>query len=169
MLHGLPGSGKSFLADKLAKNIPNSIILKTVSYRKTTLKGTERFDETNPTARKEKDESYKALLEETRKCVKAGKIPILDATFHKAYRREWFYKLAKELKEKLAVIHVIAIEEQIKQRMDERKGKTDKDAFLDSWEAYQLMKEQSDRLEEGNVIQVMSDEIEKAIEWLKTS
>lgn len=169
MLHGLPGTGKSFLADKLAKDIPNSIILKTVSYRKTELKGTERFDENNPVAKKEKDESYKLLLEETRKYLQKGKTPILDATFHKKYRREWFYALAKEMKQKIAIIDIIADEQKIKQRMQERKEKIDKDAYLDSWEAYKLMKEQADELEkEGNSLQVDSDEIERVVKWLKT-
>jgi len=169
MLHGLPGSGKSFLADKIAKNIPNSIILKTVSYRKTELKGTDRFNETYSTARKEKDESYKLLLEETKKYLLQGKTPILDATFHKKYRREWFYELAKKMKQKIAVIDVIADEQKIKQRMQERKGKTDKDAYLDSWEAHKLMKEQGDDLgEEGDILRVNSDEIERVVKWLKS-
>lgn len=169
MLHGLPGSGKSFLAEKLAKSIPNAVILKTVSYRKTELKGTERFNENNPVAKKEKDESYKLLLEETRKCLQEGKTPILDATFHKKYRREWFYQLAKELKQKIAIIDVIADEQEIKKRMQERKGKTDKDAYLDSWDAHKLMKEQADELgDEGDILRVNSDEIEWVVKWLKT-
>ncbi len=170
MMHGLPGTGKSFLAENIAKTIPSAVILKTVSFRKSRGKGVELFDETNQQTREDKDDSYKAVCEEARKAVKAVKIPILDGTFHKRYRREWVYDLAKELKEKVVVISVACNENIIKERLQERKIKASKDAFLKSAEAYRIMKSQADDLNEKGItvkkIDTAKDNFGEVLEWL---
>ncbi len=170
MMHGLPGAGKSFFAEKIAKTIPNAIILKTVSFRSSHGQGTELFDETNPQTREDKDNSYKAVCEEARKAVKAGKVPILDATFHKRYRREWVYNLAKELNERVIVISVTCDENTIKKRLQERKVINDKDAFLKSEEAYKIMKDQSDELNEKGLtvkkFDTSKDNVNYMLTWL---
>jgi predicted kinase len=170
MMHGLPGTGKSFFAEKIAKNSPNAIILKTVSFRRAHGKGAELFDETSPQTQEDKDNSYKAVCEEARKAVKAGKVPILDATFHKRYRREWVYNLAKELNERVVVISMTCDENAIKKRLQERKTTNDKDAFLKSVEAYKIMKDQADNLnEKGIIVKIIDtskDNFNEVLEWL---
>lgn len=169
MMHGLPGTGKSFLAEKIAKTIPNAIILKTVSFRRAHGKGAELFNETNQQTREDKNNSYKAVCEEARKAVKAGKVPILDATFHKKYRREWIYNLAKELNEKVIVISVTCDENVIKKRLQERKVMKNKDAFLKSAESYKIMKNQSDDLNEKGIIVTKFDTSKgfSSVNWAK--
>lgn len=169
MMHGLPGSGKSFLAEKIAKTIPNSIVLKTVSFRESHNQGAELFDETNLQTQEDKDNSYKAVCEEARKAVKAGKIPILDATFHKKYRRTWVYNLAKELNERVVVISVTCDENVIKNRLHKRKT-NDKDDFLKSVESYDIMKKQAEELNEKGImvknIDTSKDDPDEVFEWL---
>lgn len=154
MLHGLPGSGKSTIAEKLSSYIKNSVVLKTVSMRPVHGNGVELFDENNLTTREDKDVSYRALCDAARKAVKEGKSPILDATFHKKYRRQWVYDLGKELHEKVIVISTECNEKVVFERLKNRKGKQDEDSFLQSKKAYEIMKNQQDALTEITPIRV---------------
>ncbi|VVB81428.1 AAA domain protein [uncultured archaeon] len=152
MMHGLPGTGKSFIAEKIAASLPNTIILKTARFRENLKKSLpERFDENNPQTRKEKDKTYKKIINEARKAIKNGKTPILDATFHKKYRRKWAYNLAKQTKAKLIIISTKCNEHTIFQRLKKRKT-TSPDAFLKTKTAYQIMKKQADALREKGLI-----------------
>ncbi len=171
MMHGLPGTGKSYIAEKIAASLPNIVILKTARFRenlKTSLP--ERFDETNPQTRKEKDRTYKQILKEARKALKKGKTSILDATFHKKYRRKWAYQLAKELNAKLIIISTTCNEHTIFQRLKKRKT-TSPDAFLKSKKAYQVMKEQADALNEKGLnvkyVNTTRYDIREVMRWVK--
>jgi len=147
MLHGLPGTGKSTLAKQISEQIPNSVVLKTVNFRKTKQEGISRFDETNEQTKKEKDASYQEMIKNAKETLEQGKTPILDATFHKKYRREWVQNLAKEMNAELKIITVTCDEKTIKERIQQR-TKDNEDMFLDTFEAYKIMKEQQDELEE---------------------
>jgi len=156
MLHGLPGTGKSFVAEKLAKVLPSEIVLNTVSFRPVHGSGVELFYEENLQTRSDKDVSYRVLCDEAGKTVKSGRIPILDATFHKKYRRQWVYDLAKELSVKCVVISVSCDERVVFERLKKRENNDDKDSFLNSKESYYVMKRQQDVLNE-NVDVVSTD------------
>jgi len=83
MMHGLPGTGKSYIADKIATHFPKTTVLKTVRFREGLERPSpERFDETNPTTRKEKDATYKQLCKAAKKTLQEGKIPIPLCVFH---------------------------------------------------------------------------------------
>ena len=148
MLHGLPGTGKSFVAEELAKVLPSAIVLKTVSFRPVHGSGVELFDEENLQTRADKDVSYRVLCDEAGKTVKSGRIPILDATFHKKYRRQWVYDLAQELKVKCLVVSVVCDENVVFNRLKKRESKDGEDFFLNSKESYYVMKRQQDLLDE---------------------
>jgi predicted kinase len=155
MMHGLPVSGKSFLAKKICdsfvKNKISAEIVKSVATRDPA--STKKFtvasiDEIVPRTCMEKDESYKKLLEMARERLSSGIIPILDATFHKRYRREWVYSLAQKLHEDLVVVScVFDDEEEIGRILKERAQTDDKDAILDSSEMRRVMQEQADPLD----------------------
>lgn len=172
MLHGLPGTGKSWLAEKIGEHLPNSKVLKTISFRKTAESSPNRFDETNPVVRKEKDESYKAMLEEARNILESGKIPILDATFHQKNRRDWAYTFVEEIEAKVAMLSIICDEETALKRIEQRQNNTE-DEFLDSKEAYLIMKKQSDELSNERIpIKIINTEktnINEVIQWLKNT
>lgn len=93
-------SGKSTAAAKMAGILQNAEVISSAKIR---LRGkahssTAAFvDETNPRTRKAKDWAYRKLCEKAEKMLLGGKIPILDATFHKRHRREWVYELAQKL------------------------------------------------------------------------
>lgn len=144
MFHGLPGTGKSFIAEELSKNIPNSVVLKTVNFRPVHGEGAELFDEDIAQTKADKDSSYLALRNQAKKAVLEGKTPILDATFHKGYRRTWVYNLAKEMNEKLILISLSCDENVVFERLKKREGVNDGDSFLNFKEAYNIMKKQAD-------------------------
>lgn len=170
MVHGLPGTGKSFLARQLSQSTPNSVVLKTVSLRQVRGQGPELFDENDKNTREDKDNSYKVLCEVAEKALQEGKTPILDATFHKKYRRQWVYDLANKMNAKLAIISVSCDEALVFERLKRRKEQKDEDAFLNSIEAYAVMKQQQDPLgNEGNIIQIdpSKEKMDKVLSWLE--
>lgn len=157
MLYGMPMSGKSFAAKKLTdyfsgKNIECEII-KTVSTRyggKKVKFTVESIDEAIEETRIEKDGSYKKQLELAKESIKKGKLPILDATYHKFYRRVWAYKLAEQTNSELVVVWMsFDNHKEIKRLLKERRNNPDyKDKVLDSWEQYTTMVKQTDKIED---------------------
>ncbi|MFH1916755.1 MAG: AAA family ATPase [Nanoarchaeota archaeon] len=117
---------------------------------------TASIDERVEKTRKEKDDSYRKLLELAEEKVNEGIVPILDATFHKRYRREWVYELAKKLKEDLVVLScVFDDEDEIERILKQRAGTGDKDAILDSNEMRAIMKEQADLLDKDETAKLI--------------
>ena len=171
MLHGLPCSGKSFLADRIAESFDDVVVLKTVDFRRVRGKGAGLFDENNPKTKEDKDESYKLLCSAARDAVLEGKIVVLDATFHKKYRREMVYDMAKELGVRLIVVSRVCSEHKILERLKDRHSKNGKDAFLKGEESYNVMKEQFEPIlsdENVRVKVVGEDDLEGFISWLRS-
>jgi hypothetical protein len=172
MMHGLPGTGKSFIAEKIARIFPNVVVLKTVKFRDIKDSSPERFDEAILKTREEKDVTYKKLIASARGALLEGKIPILDATFHKRYRRKWVYDLAREMNARLAIISVGCDESVVFERIEQRETDIGSDAFLKSRKAFEIMKEQADVLDEKNAVVKHFDsansDIEGLIGWLKS-
>ena len=67
-----------------------------------------------------RDAVYAALADEARRALAAGEPVILDATFHKRATRAPIHALARELRVPIVVVHCIADESVIRQRLDER-------------------------------------------------
>ncbi len=153
MLHGLPGTGKSFIAQKIAEQFPDVVVLKSVQFRHDTGNSSVgRFDETNPKTKKEKDDSYKFLCETAKASLEKGKIPVLDGTFHKRHRRELVYQLASEMNANVLVISTVCDEHVIFERLKAREKQDNSDAFLKSKEAYEIMKRQQDELNDTGIL-----------------
>jgi hypothetical protein len=153
MMHGLPGTGKSFVAQKIAEKFPNVVILKSVQFRRDTGNSSVgRFDENNPETKREKDDTYKLLCQAARNALEKGKTPVLDATFHKKYRREWVYQLGVEMKADVFVISVTCDEPVIFDRLKNREKQDSSDAFLKSKEAYEIMRQQQDELNDTGIL-----------------
>ncbi|MEM3154128.1 MAG: ATP-binding protein [Candidatus Woesearchaeota archaeon] len=173
MLHGLPGTGKSFIAQKIASYFDNSVVLKTVHFRENLADSSAaRFDETRPETREEKDRTYRQLVESARQALAAGKVPVLDATFHKKYRREWVYGLAKETGANLAVISVDCNADVVFERLKRREAQMNEDAFLKSREAFEIMKRQAEPLGEEvvNIMRINTAhyvDFKELVAWLK--
>lgn len=161
MFIGDPFSGKSFLADKIkffldSEGIP-AFIIKTVSARfndKKDFKFTaQHVDESIASTKAEKDSSYKALLHLAKEILERGGIPILDATFHKKYRREWIYQFCKGQGISLLVVNTIFTDKDVimKQISSRQSNQDYKDNILASFDAYELMVRQKDNLSDQEI------------------
>lgn len=153
---GLPGSGKSYFAERLAKSLDaeyvNSDRLRKELFPKRTYSNIE------------KSKVYNMMLQKTQEANGQKKNMVLDATFHKKESREPF---TKNIKGKVHFIEVWADEHIIKERL--KKGRPYSEAdfkvhqlIRKEWEP---MKKKHLRLESTNDnITVM---LEKAFEYLK--
>jgi predicted kinase len=173
MMHGLPGTGKSFIAEKIAHNFLNAVVLKTVKFRDLSDSSPGRFDETMPKTREEKDDTYRQLIASAREALIKGEMPILDATFHKKYRRKWAYDLVREMNAKLVIISTVCEEDVVFERLKERESEMSEDAFLKSRKAFGIMKAQADDMnEEGGIVKQLNTDrvvdIEELAAWLKS-
>ena len=161
MFIGDPVSGKSHLANKIKSFLDelgnSAFILKTVSTRfagKKNISFTEdSINESIKSTRIEKDRSYQALLTLAGNVLEREGTPILDATFHKRYRREWVYRFCKDKKINLLVINIIFTDKNaIAQHISSRQTNPDyKDNFLASLDAYEIMIKQKDPFSEQEI------------------
>lgn len=162
MLHGNPLSGKSTAArkikDNLDKNGFRAEIIKSVSTRlkKRNIFSRDFVDENIEETKKEKDDAYKSLCIIAENNINKKIIPILDATFHKNYRREWVYEVGKKTNSDVIIVWLEfsdadGIKKMLKLRRDNHNLK---DNILSIWGQYMTMVQQMDSIKnheiEGN-------------------
>ncbi|MCR6641813.1 MAG: ATP-binding protein [Sporocytophaga sp.] len=129
IISGLPGSGKSFFAEKLAKLI-NAEYLSSDIIRK------ELFS--NPTYSKgEKEAVYEEMKIKMKVFLSEKKDVILDATFFKDRLRKSFCKVCIQHKTTCRIIIISASEEDIRQRTSHKRTFSDAD-----YSVYLKMKDQ---------------------------
>ena len=108
---GLPGTGKSTLAHKLAKRT-NATLLRTDSVRK------ELFDESRYTE-DEKEIVYRTIFLMTRYLLPWQNV-VIDGTFYKREIRHRVYELARQRGNEMRVVECTCPEHVIKRRMERR-------------------------------------------------
>jgi len=147
LMCGLPGSGKSFLARTLARpfdaaHVQSDVVRKQLlglpPTSRTKGEESERWYGPEMTQR-----TYAALEERARQHLEDGRLTIVDATFPRKKWREPFAAAAAELNAPLLVVHCLAPEEVIRQRMLRRKtdsaepSDADFDVYLKSRERFE--------------------------------
>lgn len=158
IVFGLPGSGKSYFASRLAKMI-NAGYVNSDKVRK------ELFEERVYSAQ-EKKRVYDKMLEEMKQAIQQKESLVLDATFHKKDMRKMFVQEMKG-KDKALFIEVQADENVIRERLKKVRQYSEAD-----FKVYQLIRQQNEPLDEPHlVLQSTDDNIEemlqKALEYLK--
>lgn len=130
IVFGLPGSGKSYLASRLAGMIRADYI-SSDRLRKEMLEKRSYTDT-------EKALVYSSMLLKMKEALRQNRNVVLDATFHKNKARELF---AEEIKGKARVffIEVVADEEIIRQRLKKKRPDSEADfkvyrKILQQWE-----------------------------------
>ncbi len=119
LVFGLPGTGKSYFARHLQKEI-DAVLLNTDIIREDLhIKG--KYDEDT------KQRVYDEILTRTEKYLKKEKDIIVDGTFHKRERRKDFYRLAAEMQTDIFYIEIRASEKTIKQRLTESRKYSEAD------------------------------------------
>jgi predicted kinase len=144
IVFGLPGSGKSFFASRLA-GIINADYINSDRIRKEMFKKRTYSEQ-------EKAAVYHAMLEKMKEAIHQSRNLVLDATFHKSETRKPFIE-EPEGKESIFVIEVIADENITRKRL--KKNRPDSEA---DFEVYKLIKQQYEPLNKKHLLLESTDE-----------
>lgn len=154
---GLPGSGKSYFAKKLA-SVLQADYINSDRIRK------DMFPIRTYSA-SEKDKVYDVMLEKMQATINQKKNQVLDATFHRKETRELFIKNTQ--KAKYMFIEVQASENIIRERLKKSRPYSEAD-----YKVYTLIKQEWEPLEETHLELESNNEnidciLQKALEYLK--
>jgi predicted kinase len=155
---GLPGSGKSYFAKDLAKEI-DALYLGSDEIRKEIgLMGSYHLDN--------KLSVYEEMMNRAKELKKSGRSLVLDGTFYLQQVRDPFIFLAKSLAWKLSIIHIKADEALISKRLS--KPRADSEADM---KVYQKIKSEFEPIREPHLLIQSSDgslqeSLEKAVKYI---
>ncbi len=140
LMSGLPGTGKSTIAEKVAGSAGFEII-QTDRVRKELQSGPDaRLSTQDPYSEQAKQAIYDECLRRAREALFEGKRVILDATFHSSDRRRMFTQLARQMGVRVHLLICRADREVIRRRLAARTNSiSDAD-----WEVYLKLAEKWD-------------------------
>lgn len=159
MVMGLPGSGKSFFAKALAKEIRAEYLGSDELRKELGLMGKYSLDN--------KLTVYQEMFIRAKEIHKSGKSVVLDGTFFLQQVRDLVIFLAKSLSWKMYIIQIMAEEELITQRLSKPREDSEAD-----YGVYQKIKSEFEPIQEkhlslpsidGN----LEENLEKALEFIK--
>ena len=158
IVFGLPGSGKSYFASRLAKII-NAGYINSDQLRKEMFKDRTYSEE-------EKAAVYKAMLEKMMGAMNQNRNLVLDATFHKNETRKLFIQEA-ERKDGIFFIEVKADENIIRERLKKERPYSEADL-----EVYKFIRQHYEPMNEPHLILESTNEnvdnmLQKAVDYLK--
>ncbi|MEO9005025.1 MAG: AAA family ATPase [Ginsengibacter sp.] len=161
IVFGLPGSGKSYFASRLAKTI-NARYVNSDKLRK------EMFTE-RVYSDSEKKAVYDTMLDEMKEAVQQNNNLVLDATFHKKDTRQLFVEEMQVLgKGEILFIEVWADEEIIRERVKKERPYSEAD-----FEVYQFISQHNEPLDQSHLVLQstnynINEMLNIASEYLKT-
>lgn len=158
MVTGLPGSGKSYFAKRLASEIEALYLSTDELRREVGLRGKYREGD--------KLTVYEELFKRTGLSIQDQHSVVMDATFYLQSVREEVYALAEKLSCKLIIIHVFADEKLIKKRLqsDREDSEADFQVYLKIKNQYDPLHREHLKLESTNDnISIM---LEKALNYI---
>ncbi|MBN9385584.1 MAG: AAA family ATPase [Chitinophagaceae bacterium] len=158
LVMGLPGSGKSYFAVRLAE-LTEAVYINSDRIRKELLSDLHYTDE-------EKLMVYDEMLRLAERSVTDRRQVVLDATFYTRSIRDKFTQALQELGE-TAFIEVVADEELIRERL--KRPREDSDA---NFEVYREIREEWEPLEDEHLVLRSTDEnidsmLDEALEYLQ--
>lgn len=127
---GLPGTGKSYFSNQLAKRLP-FVILESDVLRKA-LFSSPRYNQ------EESSRLFRAIHNVIERLLKKGVSLILDATNLSELYREYLYNIADRLGVKLVLVRVEAPPQVVYERLRNRQGNPQNKSDAD-WTVYQKM------------------------------
>lgn len=158
IVFGLPGSGKSYFAERLTECV-NATYIGSDRIRNEIYRHKTYSDE-------EKKSVYQTMLSRMKECIGQKKNVILDATFYQEDIRKFFLEETKG-NSTLFFIEIVADESVIRDRVEKKRKESDADM-----EVYKKIKEEWQPLHSPHlVLQSTNDNIqemlEKAMNYLK--
>jgi len=164
---GLPATGKSTMARGVADaagmmHYSSDVVRKELQGLAPTERRFERYD-VGIYAPEFHDQTYSALLERARADLEAGRSVVLDASYIRRDHRKAAAALAKELGAQFAVLHTVADEDLVRERLDARL-RTGADASDARWVIYTGQRRRFQRpseVEETRLIEIDSSKPSK--------
>ena len=156
MISGLPGTGKSYLARKLAEKLP-FVVIETDFVRKTL------FPKPTYTAQ-ESGLVHGTCHRLINKLLNKGVRIIFDATNLIEHQREMIYHLAEKAAAKLIIVRTAAPEEVVRERLRRRKEEPVPHDISDAdWRVYKRMSRRQQRVGRTPLVVDTSGDIERAV------
>lgn len=136
---GLPGSGKTYLATRLAEHGGFRHMNTDTVREELGLRG----DYSEAT----KEQVYEGLFERVERGLEEMQLVVVDATFHQAARRERLYAIARRRGTRLFFIELWASEATVRERITQTRADSDAD-----WQVYQALKASQEPLTAPHLI-----------------
>lgn len=150
---GLPGTGKTTLAKKIAAKI-GGVLLRTDVVRKEL--ATQKY------TKKERQGVYKEMFNRAKKLLKKDQNVILEATFAERKYRQEAKKIARNLKAGLKIVEVVCPQSLVKERMVKRTG----DESQAEFKHYLMYKKFFEPIKEKHIVIDTSQDIDKQLQTI---
>jgi len=141
VVFGLPGSGKSYFASKLAHQLKATYISSDITRNKLLTEKTY--------SHAEKLSIYKAMISKAIKTLKSNSTVTMDGTFYKKSIRDMARQTAKKCEAEILFMEVISSKDVIKERVERKREYSDADfsVYLKIKEEFEVMTEEHLTLE----------------------
>ncbi len=140
---GLPGTGKSYFCNQLAKRLP-LVILESDALRKALFPSPSYTQEEN-------SRLFRAIHLLIERLLRKGISLVLDATNLSERHREYLYSIADRLDVKLILVRAESPPEVISERLKGRRGSADSKSDAD-WAVYQRMRPTVERIRRSHYV-----------------
>ncbi|SEJ73319.1 hypothetical protein SAMN05192553_11035 [Cyclobacterium xiamenense] len=138
LIMGLPGSGKSFFAKRLAK--ARGLVYLSSDRVRIELNRRGQY------APEDRQRVYAAMEKRTDRLLALGNAVLVDATFQQRAHRLPFAKIAKRYRQPFACIQIVADEMVVKQRLSKRREESEADVAV-----YEKLKADFDPIDQGHL------------------
>lgn len=157
IITGLPGTGKSYLARKIAERLP-VVIVQSDFVRK--------FIAPKPTYSSEESALvHQVARAVTERLLVAGCRVIYDATNLVEWHREKLYHVADKTGVRLVIIQTVASEQVIRERLRQRHRVRDLQDMSDAdWDVVELLKPEQQPIQRPHIVVDASDDFESTLE-----
>jgi predicted kinase len=154
VMSGLPGSGKSYLSERLAAQLP-AVIIESDRVRKALF--------LQPTYTAEESAMVHHTCQELmRRLLRKGVRVIFDATNLVEFQRELLYSLAERSGARLLTVRTVAPEAIIKERLEQRKAKGGSASDAD-WQVYRRMSQNEQNIRRTHLCMDTSQDTDEAV------
>jgi predicted kinase len=156
LLSGLPGTGKSYFARRLAK-ATGAIVIETDMVRRT-LYHPPRYTPG------ESFFVYQVSHHLIRDLLQRGHRVIFDATNLREAKREDLYRIADHARARLVIVRMVAPPEMVRERLERRQLRpSPEDLSEATWEVYQHMRPGEERIRRPHLVVDTSQEISSSL------